>query len=186
LADGFAQPGAADRRRLGEQRPLVTRRRAEGFYAQAQGVGRRGKLREATDEREAHPARVRQRLPERELRAPGAAAHERGREHDGADRTAAALRPGEHAVYEHAEGALELLAERRLRQLEHLLQALAGNARAQGRVAAEREVARKQTGFAEAIGQRVPGQLGQLAQGRDPEALQRLRQRRDLRASGQQ
>ena len=89
------------------------------------------------------------------LRAPRPAAHQRGREHDGADRPPAPLAAGEHAVDQHPERPLELRARGRLRQLQHLLQTLGRHPRAQRRVPPAGEVARQRPGRAEAIGQRA-------------------------------
>ena len=111
---------------------------------------------------------------------------ERGREHDGAQRPPAPLGAGEHAVDQQAERALELRARGRLGQLEHLLQALGGRARAQRRVLAAREVARERAGLAEAVGQRGPRELREVAERGDAEPLQRLGERGDLGPRGEQ
>ena len=108
-------------------------------------------------------------------------------EHDGAQRAPAPLAAGEQAVDQQAERALELRARRRLRQLEQLLQALGGGARAQRRVAPARELARERAGGAEAVGQRgARAARASSPERADAEALQRLGQRGGLRAQAEQ
>ena len=126
------------------------------------------------------------RLAERHAQPPRPALHQRGRQHDGAERAPAPLAAGHEAVDQQVERVLELGAGARLRQLQRLLEALRGAARDERRVAPAREVARERPGGAEAVGERRARERGELPERADPEALERLGQRGGLRARAEQ
>ena len=184
LADRLAQAGAADRRRLGQQRALVARGRAEALRAQAQHVGRRRQLGQLLAEHEPHPARVGQRLAERHPRAPGAALDELGGEHDGAQRPPAPLAAGQQAVDRAAPSP----------RWSWTPEADSGSSsRSSSRSAAVRGTSGVSLPWARsrASGPAGPKRSASAARGslasspsvRDPEALQRVGEHRHLRAA---
>ena len=167
--------GSASRRRaatLGgpvvEERAAAGMRRPEALDGRPQRLGRRGQLRQALGEHEAHPGGVGQRLAEDDALAPRPAFDERRAQDDGAQRAPVALAAGEEAVDEQLERPSQLLSGGRLLELERLLEDLSRTARSQRGVATVGEVVGQQPGRAEAIGERRPWQRGEVAERRIP------------------
>ena len=149
--------------------------RPERLDLERDRVGGRGQLGQLRGERGLKPCGVGARLAQGHARAPGAARDEARGQGDRAQRAAAALGAREHARDEQLERALELLAERRLGQLEPLEHRLGRAPWLERRVAAAREVEREQARMPEALGDGGRRQPRQLAEGADAEPLERLR-----------
>ena len=180
LADRLAQPGAADRRGLGQQRALVARRRAEALRAQAQDVGRRGQLGQPLARARAasgagrpaargrSPARARSRPRPAWRRARPRAAHRPRRSRRASSRSISS-----------SEAALELGAGGGLGQLEPLLQPLGGPLR--GTSGVSLPCARSRASGPAGPKRSASAARGSLASSpsvRDPEALERVGQHR--------